>query len=231
VIVALDLDWTEESLRPQLTDFSLRGPSVPRNAQLLTKNIEMLTVHHLGVSQGERVVWLCEELGLDYKIVKHTRAPLGSPESLKSIPGNELGTSPFIEDDSNGVRLSESGAVLEYLATKYGDGRLMLKPDDAHYADYLQWFHYANGTLQPAQMHYGFMGLAGVAKDNAISQLMLQRLEKRFGAVDTHLGNTKFLAGDSLTLADMMTVYSLTTQRYWWASSPIHAKLEICPDT
>jgi len=111
--------------------------------------------------------------------------------------------------------LSESGAVLEYLAIKYGNGRLILKPDDAHYADYLQWFHYANGTLQPAQMNYGFMGLAEVAKDNVISQLMLQRLEKRFSAIDIQLGKAKFLAGDTLTLADMMTVYSLTTQRYW----------------
>ncbi len=102
----------------------------------------MLKVHHLGISQCERIVWLCEELGVEYRLIKYTRDPLISPDSLKSVPGNEIGQSPYVEGDG-GVQLSESGAIVEYIVNKYGNGRLSLKPDDPKYADYLQWFHYA----------------------------------------------------------------------------------------
>lgn len=102
----------------------------------------MLTIHHLSVSQCERILWLCEELGVDYKMIKYMRDPILSPESLKSVPGNPLGQSPFVEDDG-GVQLSESGAIVDYIIHKYGGGRLALKPDDPRYAEYLQWFHYS----------------------------------------------------------------------------------------
>lgn len=175
----------------------------------------MITLHHLGVSQSERIVWLLEELGLEYKLIKYTRDPLLSPESLKSQPGNDIGQAPFFEDDSNGVKLTESGAIAEYIATKYGGGKLTLRPDDPHYGDYCQWWHYGNGSLQPAMVDYQLLSLTGLPSDNQILQLGFQRLEKRVKFLDTHLGNVKYLAGDQLTLADIMTVYTLTTQRYW----------------
>ena len=100
----------------------------------------MIVVHHLGVSQSERIVWLMEELGLPYKLVKHTRDPLLSPDSLKSLPGNVTGKSPFIEDTEANVTLSESGAICDYIIYRYGNGRLALKPDDPHFQDYLYWY-------------------------------------------------------------------------------------------
>ena len=100
----------------------------------------MITVHHLGISQSERIVWLCEELGIDYKLVHHTRDPIMSPESLTKQPGNDIGQAPFFEDDSNGVTMTESGAIAEYIANKYGNGKLIVKLDHPHYGDYLQWF-------------------------------------------------------------------------------------------
>jgi hypothetical protein len=66
----------------------------------------MITVHHLGISQSERIVWLLEELGIEYKLILHTRDPLLSPDSLKSISGNETGKAPFIEDSDAGITLS-----------------------------------------------------------------------------------------------------------------------------
>jgi glutathione S-transferase len=107
----------------------------------------MLTVHHLGISQSERVVWLCEELEIEYKLVKHTRDPILAPESLTSLPGNKTGKAPFMEDPETGVALSESAAICEYIARKYGNDRLILGPSHKNFADYLYWFHYSNGTF------------------------------------------------------------------------------------
>ena len=73
----------------------------------------VLTVHHLGISQSERILFLCEELAIEYKIVHHTRDPIGAPESLKSIPGNSTGKAPFLEDPEAGITLSESAAICD----------------------------------------------------------------------------------------------------------------------
>lgn len=109
----------------------------------------MIILHHLGVSQSERITWLLEELGIEYKLVKHTRAPALAPESLTSVPGNKTGKSPFIEDTDAGITLSESGAITDYIIWKHGNGRLALKPDHKNYADYLYWKDFSNATLQP----------------------------------------------------------------------------------
>lgn len=113
----------------------------------------MIVLHHLGISQSERISWLLEELQLEYKLVKHTRAPALAPESLRNVPGNKTGKSPFIEDPDAGITLSESGAITEYIIWKYGNGRLALKPDHKNFSDYLYWKDYSNATLQPASEH------------------------------------------------------------------------------
>lgn len=181
----------------------------------------MLTIHHLGVSQSERIVWLCEELGLEYKLVKHTRDPLVSPQSLKDVPGNDTGKSPFIEDSTAGITLSESGAICEYIIQKYGNGRFALKPTDKHYADYLYWLNYSNGTLQPAMLVSMFVENAGGPEDAMIRQFAAQRLDASFKLLDDHLKNNKWLAGDEFTAADIMSVYPLTTQRYFGPQSSL----------
>src|SRR5436190_8134742 len=112
----------------------------------------MLTVHHLGISQSERIVWLCEELGLDYELKRYDRRAdnkLAPPEYKALHP---MGIAPVITDGD--LVLGESGAVVAYIVETTGaqssdKGRLMLKLGDAGYADFLYWFHFANGTLQP----------------------------------------------------------------------------------
>ena len=102
----------------------------------------MLTVHHLGVSQSERIVWLCEELGIDYVLKRYDRVPPGlrpAPPEYKAL--HPLGTAPIITDGD--VVLPESGAIMEYIIGKYGAGRLAVGPDAPNFADYLFWFHFA----------------------------------------------------------------------------------------
>lgn len=102
-----------------------------------------IVVHHLGISQSERILWLLEELGLEYKLVKHVRDPVVAPESLKNVPGNKPGKAPFIEDTDAGVTLSESNAITDYIIHKYGNGRLALPPSHKNFADYLYWKDFA----------------------------------------------------------------------------------------
>jgi glutathione S-transferase len=92
----------------------------------------MLTVHHLRRSQSERVVWLCEELGLDYGLQCYARDPatmLAPPEYRALHP---MGTAPVITDGN--VVLAESGAIVDYIIARYGNGHLALPPDHPDFA-------------------------------------------------------------------------------------------------
>jgi glutathione S-transferase len=170
----------------------------------------VLTVHHLGISQSERIVFLCEELGIKYDLKIHTRAPMLAPESLSSIPGNDTGKSPFLEDSDAGITLAESGAIVEYIINRYGGGKLSVKPNEANYDKYLHWFHWSNATLQP-QMAASMWPAA----DEATGKFREARLHAALGVMDSRLGESKWLAGDEFTAADIMPVWTLTTQRYW----------------
>lgn len=176
----------------------------------------VLTLHHLGISQSERIVWLLEELNIDYKLVKHNRDPILAPKSL-SIPGNDNGKAPFFEDSDAGITRSESAAICEYIINKYGSGKLSIKPtDDAEtYAQYLHWFHYSNGTFQPAMSSGMLIGLAGLPDDHFVMGISKGRVKGSLQSLDDRLGRSKWLAGEQFTAADIMTVFSLTTQRYF----------------
>jgi glutathione S-transferase len=170
----------------------------------------VLTVHHLGISQSERIVFLCEELGIKYDLKIHTRAPLLAPKSIASIPGNDMGKSPFIEDSEAGVGLGESGAIVEYIINRHGNGKLSVKPNEANYDKYLHWFHWSNATLQP-QMAASMWPAA----DEGMAKFRAARLDGALQVMDSRLEESKWLAGDEFTAADIMPVWTLTTQRYW----------------
>lgn len=175
----------------------------------------MLTVHHLGLSQSERILWLCEELNLPYTLVKHTRNPVTrfAPDSLKSIPGNALESAPIIQDED--VTLAESGAVVEYLIHKHGGGNLALPPSHADYADYIYWFHLANGALMPAIMAQLFLRMSGLPSENPTRGVCQMRLDRLLRHYEDRLSKMPYLAGEKFTAADIMTVYCLTTNRYF----------------
>ena len=171
----------------------------------------MLTVHHLEKSQSERITWLCEELGLPYELKLYKRDPvtLLAPPELKAL--HPQGTAPIIEDD--GLVLAESGAVMQYILGKYGHGRLAPSPDDPAFAPYLYWFHFANGTLQPAMGRNMVMRWLDLPPDNPVLRRMRGRLDGAMDQVEARLGEAEHLAGAELTAADIMMVFSLTTMR------------------
>jgi glutathione S-transferase len=110
----------------------------------------MLIVHHLGVSQSERIVWLCEELELPYELKVYDRDPVTrlAPADYKAL--HPIETAPVITDGP--VVLGETGAIVDYILARYGEGRLAVAPDAPNFADYLFWLHFANGSLVPSEM-------------------------------------------------------------------------------
>jgi glutathione S-transferase len=107
----------------------------------------MITVHHLNNSRSQRILWLLEELGLEYDIKYYQRDPetMLAPASLRQI--HPLGKSPVITDDT--LTLAESGAIIEYLVERYGEGRFAPPLDVPERLRYRYWLHYAEGSLMP----------------------------------------------------------------------------------
>lgn len=174
-----------------------------------------LTVHHLQIGQGERIPWLLEELNIPYKLVNYKRSPMLSPPELKAK--HPLGASPVLEDHtdpSNPITLAESGAIVEYIIHKYGNGRLAISPSHKNFADYLYWFHFSNATLQSAIFRRAMM--RGAIPNSATDPRYLgseERVKRALSHLNKRLLSNKWLAGDEFTAADVMTGWCVTTMR------------------
>ncbi|KAK5121177.1 hypothetical protein LTR85_005661 [Meristemomyces frigidus] len=174
----------------------------------------VVTVHHLGVSQSERIVWLCEEMGLDYELKTYKRSPLLSPPKYLAL--HPLGAAPVIQDGD--ITLAESGACVEYITEVHGSGKFTIKPREKNYADYLYWREFANGSLQPAIGRAMALQFAGIPEDNNIRVRYDNKIAQLLQFADQRLGETKaWLAGEEFTTADIMIVFSLTTMRKFFA--------------
>ncbi len=173
----------------------------------------MLTVHHLGRSQSERIVWLCEELEIPYELKIYSRdaATMLAPPEYKAL--HPLGAAPVVED--GGIVLAESGAIVEYIVAKYGRGRLTLRPDDPEFAQFLYWFHFANGTLQAAMGRLMILNRLKLDGGNPMLRAMIARLDRAIDLVEARTAETEYLAGKAFTTADIMIGFSLTTMRYF----------------
>lgn len=173
----------------------------------------MLTVHHLGRSQSERIVWLCEELEIPYALKCYTRdaVTMLAPPDYKAL--HPIGTAPVITDGE--LVLAESGAVVEYVVAKYGKGRLALAPGHPDFAQFLYWYHFANGTLQAQMGRNMILNRLNLADDNPVLQAARARVDRAFDHVNARLGEAKHLAGNEFTSADIMIGFSLTTMRYF----------------
>ncbi|MBV9530984.1 MAG: glutathione S-transferase [Bradyrhizobium sp.] len=173
----------------------------------------MLTVHHLGKSQSERVVWLCEELGIPYELIRYTRdaATMQAPPAYKAL--HPIGTAPVITDDD--IVLAESGAVVEYIIARYGGGRLVLRAHNPDFAQFLYWFHFANGTLQAHMGRLMILNRLKLADDSPVLVATKARVDRAFDLVEARTREAEYLAGGLFTCADIMIGFSLTTMRYF----------------
>lgn len=171
-----------------------------------------LIVHHLHVSQSERIPWLCEELGIDYELKTYTRAPILAPPEYKAL--HPMGAAPVIQDGN--VTLAESCACIEYICHKYANGMLFLKPTHPDYADFLYWWHWVDGSFQPALLR----ALSGNSSNNpAIAKLITDRYNSALGFLDERVRDNTWLAGTEFTAADVILVFSLTTIRHFYPYS------------
>lgn len=175
----------------------------------------MLTVHHLGVSQSERIVWLCEEMGLDYELKRYDRRADNrlAPDDYKAL--HPMGIAPVITDDD--LVLGESGAICEYICARYGGGDLVPGVDDSDFADHLFWFNWSNGTFMTTLMMQLVLSAGG--DGNRAAALVEDRSQRAWAMVEARLGQSPFFGGKNLTIADIMMVYCLTTSRAFRGTS------------
>ncbi|HMA52462.1 MAG TPA: glutathione S-transferase [Magnetospirillaceae bacterium] len=169
----------------------------------------MITVHHLNNSRSQRVLWLLEELGVPYRIVRYQRDPatLFAPKELLAI--HPLGKSPVITD--GGLTIAESGAIIEYLLETYGQGRLV----PAEKRRFTYWLHYAEGSAMPVLLlKLIFTRLPGGAPalvrpvarlicKAALSRLVDPQLSRHMAYWESELGKSPWFAGDDFSAADI----------------------------
>ncbi|WAC59342.1 glutathione S-transferase family protein [Brevundimonas sp. SL130] len=174
----------------------------------------MIKVHHLNDSRSQRVLWLLEELGLDYEVIRYERdaATRLAPPALLAI--HPLGKSPVIEDGD--IKVAETGAVVEYLLETYSAGRLrpLAGTEDARRFTY--WLHYAEGSaMPPLLLKLVFSMLPqrapGLVKPlvkgisaKALTSFVDPQLRAHVGFWESELGRSEWFAGDQFTAADIM---------------------------
>jgi glutathione S-transferase len=178
----------------------------------------MIVVHHLNNSRSQRVLWMLEELGLDYEVKLYQREPsLQAPASLRAV--HPLGKSPVIDD--GGRTLAESGAILEYLAEAYGNGRLKPTPGTPERLNYTYFMHYAEGSLMPLlfmKLVFGripgqlpfVMRPVGRAISAGVDKTLLDpQLGNHFAFLEGELARRDWFAGPEFSAADIQMSFPL----------------------
>jgi glutathione S-transferase len=180
----------------------------------------MIVVHHLNNSRSQRVLWLLEELGLEYDIVRYQRDPktMLAPPSLRAI--HPLGKSPVITDGD--ATVAESGAIIEYLVEKYGNGRLVPAAGTADKRRWTYFLHYAEGSaMAPLLMKLVFDRVESgpapffvkpIAKAIAAKvkgSYILPQIERHLDYLEGELGKTEWFAGAEFSAADVQMSFPL----------------------
>jgi glutathione S-transferase len=169
----------------------------------------MIKVHHLENSRSQRVLWLLEELGLDYEVVRYARdrkTMLASPALARVHP---LGKSPVIEDGAQVV--AETGAIVEYLVEK-GEGPLGPPADREAALRYRHFLHYAEGSMMPPLLALLVVGRLGLLGKPARKPL-LAMFGKHLDWLESELAGRPWFAGDEFTAADIMMSFPLEAAR------------------
>ena len=185
----------------------------------------MVVVHHLENSRSQRILWALEELGVPYEVKRYKRNKKTSlaPESLKKI--HPLGKSPVITDESDtdeGVTVAESGAIIEYLAGKYGNGKLTVNTNEDQQRDYQYWLHFAEGSLMPplllklvfdkvrkSPMPFFAKPVAKSISAKVMKSFVGPNITNNLAFIEDYLATHEWFAGDKLTGADIQMSFPL----------------------
>jgi glutathione S-transferase len=180
----------------------------------------MITVHHLNHSRSQRIVWLLEELGLDYDIRRYERDPktMLAPASLRAV--HPLGKSPVITDGE--LTIAESGAIVDYLIERYGKGRLAPAAGTAERLRYTYWLHYAEGSamsplllklvfdkIETAPMPFFVKPIAKAISGKAKSSFIEPQIRQHLDYLEAELGKSPWFAGGEFSGADIQLSFPL----------------------
>ncbi len=182
----------------------------------------MITVHHLDHSRSQRVLWLLEELGLDYRIEHYRRDPktLLAPAALRRV--HPLGKSPVITDGE--VTVAESGAIVEYLVERHGAGRLAPPPGTAERLRWTYWLHFAEGSAMPplllhlvfdrvatAPMPFFARPIAKAIAAKVMAGFVRPNIETQLDFMEAELARSAWFAGDQFSAADIQMSFVVET--------------------
>ena len=180
----------------------------------------MITVHHLENSRSQRVLWLLEELGLPYEIRKYQRDPktMLAPPELREV--HPLGKSPVITDD--GITVAESGAIVEYLVERHGNGRLVPPAGTPERLRYRYWLHFAEGSAMPplllkliftripeSPMPFFVRPIARGISNKVLAALVDPNLVRQLDLMEAELGKSEWFAGAEFSGADIQMSFPL----------------------
>jgi len=180
----------------------------------------MIVVHHLNNSRSQRILWLLEELGLEYDIKRYQRDPktMLAPPELRRI--HPLGKSPVITDGD--LTLAESGAIVEYLVGRYGNGRLVPAAGTPEKLRYTYWLHYAEGSMMPpllmklifdrlerARMPFFAKPIARAIAQKTKASFIEPNINRHLDYMEAELGKAAWFAGETFTAADIQMSFPL----------------------
>ncbi|MEG3955521.1 glutathione S-transferase [Microcoleus sp. herbarium2] len=180
----------------------------------------MIVVHHLNNSRSQRVLWLLEELELPYEIKRYKRDPqtMLAPTSLREV--HPLGKSPVITDGK--LTLAESGAIIEYLIERYGNGRLVPAIGTLEHLRYTYWLHYAEGSAMPPlllklifdqieknPMPFFVRPIARSIVSRVKSSFIEPQIAQHLDYMEAELGKSTWFTGNEFTAADIQMSFPL----------------------
>lgn len=169
----------------------------------------MITIHHLGVSQSDRVVWLMEELNLPYELKWYDRgADFLAPAEFRAL--HPAGTAPIITDGD--LVMAESTAIVEYISQRHGGGALSVQPDDPEYPHYLFWMQFNNNLQSTLFIKLAFQSTGtSPGAENPMMATTLRREDGIYRALEQRLGESDYLGGAQFSCADIMSMFNLTS--------------------
>lgn len=167
----------------------------------------MIVVHHLNNSRSQRVLWLLEELELEYEIKFYERDQntMLAPESLRAV--HPLGKSPVITD--GGETIAESGAIIEYIVERYGNGRLIPPVGTPEHLRYRYWLHYAEGSAMPPLVMNLIFSRFSTGDNRVNDAFIAPQIKLHFDYIESELAKSTWFVGEEFTAADIQMSFPL----------------------